>query len=262
MGVQCLPFSKSKMTRPSLIVRLQVELMRRIAPPVPLPLQTLYDEKSKLAMLLGNDFLQSLRGLVVLDFGCGYGLETIEMAKAGARLAIGLEIEEELLAAARRNAEQAGVGDRCQFVSQAQGPVDRVISLDCFEHYADPAQVLRTLFELLRPGGSLHVSFGPPWYHPKGMHLNELPPWTHVFCGEEAVLRWRQLMRGGNALTYAEVGLNRMTVARFVRLIRASHFEIELLRVMPIQPLRWVHNRLTREFTTSVVQCALRKPAK
>jgi SAM-dependent methyltransferase len=248
------------MSQPSFSTRLQVELLRRIAPPVPLPLQTVYDGKSKLAVLLGDDFLKSVRGLTVLDFGCGYGLETIELAKAGTALAIGLEIDENLLSAARRNAEQAGVSHLCRFISHPELPVDRVISLDCFEHYADPVLVFRTIFDLLRPGGLLHVSFGPPWFHPRGCHLHELPPWTHVFFSEEAVVRWRQLMRGGNATTYAELGLNQMTVGRFVKLAKQSGFEVHFLRVAPIRPLRWFHNRLTREFTTSVVQCALRKP--
>jgi 2-polyprenyl-3-methyl-5-hydroxy-6-metoxy-1,4-benzoquinol methylase len=244
------------------MTRLQVEILRRIAPTTPLPMHTVYDGKSKLAILLGKDFLTGIRGLTVLDFGCGYGLETIEMAKAGAKLAIGLEIEEPLLAAARRNAEQAGVANRCQFVSRTTEPVDRVISLDCFEHYADPVAILQMIFNLLRPGGELHVSFGPPWFHPRGCHLHELPPWTHVFFSEESILRWRQLMRHDNALTYAEIGLNQMTVSRFVKLAKQSGFEIQFLRIVPIRPLRWLHNRLTREFTTSVVQCALRKPAK
>src|SRR5579864_6186159 len=137
------------MSQPSLLTRMQVEMLRRIAPPVPLPLTTIYQGKSKVTALLGEDFLRSVRGLTVLDFGCGYGLEVIEMAKAGARLAIGLEIEEELLEAARRNADAAGVGGVCQFVSRTSEPADVVVSLDCFEHYADPAQVLRLIFELL-----------------------------------------------------------------------------------------------------------------
>ena len=248
------------MGQPSLLTRLQVGVLRRIAPPVPLPLETVYDGKSKLTMLLGKEFLNGVRGLTALDFGCGYGLEVIEMAKAGARLAIGLEIEEELLAKARQNAEAAGVADRCRFVERVADPVDLVVSLDCFEHYADPASVLQTIFAMLRPGGKFHVSFGPPWYHPRGMHLNELPPWTHVFCSEEAVVRWRRLMRGGEASTYAELGLNQMTVRRFLRLLSQSGFEVEYLRVVPIRPLRLLHNRLTREFTTSVVQCIARRP--
>jgi hypothetical protein len=89
----------------------------------------------------------------------------------------------------------------------------------------------------------------------------ELYPWTHILFSEEAVLRWRQLMRGGKALHYGEIGLNQMTVARFLQLLDRSDFRVVTLRVIPIRPLRWLHTRLTREFTTSVVQCWLEKPA-
>jgi SAM-dependent methyltransferase len=243
----------------SMFTRLQVGILRRIAPPVPLPLKTVYDGKSKLAMCFGPEFLNGCRGKTVVDFGCGNGLEVIELAKAGAELVIGIEIDECLLTSARQNAAQAGVGDRCLFVPHPDRPVDMVVSLDCFEHYADPVTVLRTVYAMLRQNGIFQVSFGPPWYHPWGEHLIELPPWAHVFFSESAVVRWRQLMRGGDATSYAEIGLNQMKVAHFERLAVQSGFEIDSLEVVPIKPLRWIHNRFTREFTTSVVRAVLRK---
>ena len=245
---------------PSFLTRLQVGILRRIAPPVPAPLKTVYDGQSKLAMCFGEEFLKSVRGKTVVDFGCGNGLEVIELAKAGVEQVIGVEIDENLLVTARQNAAQAGVADRCQFVPRPDGLVDMVISLDCFEHYADPMQILQAVHAMLRPNGIFQVSFGPPWYHPWGEHLVELPPWTHVCFSEEAVVRWRQLMRGGDATTYADLGLNQMKVARFERLLAQSGFQIDSLKVVPIRPLRWLHNRFTREFTTSVVRAVLRKP--
>ncbi|MGO9097432.1 MAG: hypothetical protein ACLQGV_19705 [Bryobacteraceae bacterium] len=64
--------------------RTQVRLLKLIAPPVPKPLSSVYDGKSKLSMTFGPDFLPLLRGLVVVDFGCGNGLEALEMAAGGA----------------------------------------------------------------------------------------------------------------------------------------------------------------------------------
>ena len=48
-----------------------------------------------------------------------------------------------------------------------------------------------------------------------------------------------------------------MTVRRFERLIEESPLRAEDLEVVPIRKLRPIANRLTREFTTSVVRCHL-----
>jgi len=240
-------------------VPLQVRILRALAEPVPLPMATVYDGKSKIATLLGKDLLSFVKDKIVIDFGCGYGWETIELAKAGAKRVIGLEINPDCLVAATENAREAGEAETCQFCERTDELADVVISLDCFEHYEDPGAILDSIRGLLKPGGALLTSWGPPWYHPRGMHLNELPPWTHIFFAEEAVLRWRQLMRGGAATAYSEVGLNQMTVSRFEKLAALSGLRIESLKAVPIRPLRLIHNRWTREFTTSIVQCKLIK---
>ena len=74
-----------------------------------------------------------------------------------------------------------------------------------------------------------------------------------------ALIRWRNDLRDDRPATFAEAGLNRMTVGRFERLVAASEFEVERLDVVPIRRVARFHNRLTREFFTSVVRSRLRK---
>ena len=66
-------------------------------------------------------------------------------------------------------------------------------------------------------------------------------------------------MRDDGATSYAECGLNRMTVRRFERMVLNSRFHVEFMRPVPIRKLKPLHNRFTREFITAVVQCRLRK---
>ena len=75
----------------------------------------------------------------VLDFGCGNGGDTVEIAQHGAKRVIGLDIRESVLENGRRTAREAGVADRCVFATEAPQQVDVVVSVDGFEHYADPA---------------------------------------------------------------------------------------------------------------------------
>src|SRR5262249_39554659 len=146
----------------------------------------------------------------------------------------------------------------CRFQQSWNEPVDVIFSVDCFEHFADPAAVLRHMRTLLRPDGSVLVSFGPPWKHPLGGHLYSVFPWAHLLFPDAALGQWRSTFKTDGARTIEESGLNRMTVRRFERLVADSPFEVEDFEAAPIRRLRRVANRLTREFTTSVVRCRLR----
>lgn len=74
-----------------------------------------YSTKSKIDILLGEQFIDRIKGKTVIDFGCGFGDEAIEMATRGARKVIGLDIREEVLLSARQKAQQVGIDDRCVF---------------------------------------------------------------------------------------------------------------------------------------------------
>jgi len=86
-------------------------------------------------------------------------------------------------------------------------------------------------------------------------------PWAHLLFTEEALLRWRSAFKSDGAKRFSEVagGLNQMTIARFETLVAASGFAFGEFELIPIRKLRPVHNRRTREFTTSRVRCRLVK---
>ncbi|HEX8817051.1 MAG TPA: class I SAM-dependent methyltransferase [Terriglobales bacterium] len=224
-----------------------------------------YQNRSKMEALLGADVFERLRDKIVIDFGCGYGDQTIEIARRGAKLAIGLDIREEVLG----NAREKAVGDpRVVFMTPERCPqraADYVISLDSFEHFANPAMMLEQMYTLLGPGGVLLSSFGPPWRHPLGGHTFSVFPWAHLLMNQGSLCRWynRTLNKtnGREIMRFEEVsgGLNRMTIARFRALVAASRFSEASVTPVPIRKLRYFHNPLTREFTTAVMKCELKK---
>lgn len=220
-----------------------------------------YVGQSKLAVLLGPSVWDELRGRTVLDFGCGYGTESVEMARRGAARVIGLDIQEDKLAAARERAAAAGVADRCEFVRTVSTPVDVIVSLDGFEHFDDPAGVLEHMRGLLAPDGRILISFGPTWFHPYGGHLFSVFPWAHLVFSEGALMRWRSEFKTDGARRFQEVagGLNGMTIARFERLVKASGLDVEGLRAVPIRRLRSLCAGPGRELFSSVVRCRLRR---
>lgn len=246
-------------------IDIQYRILKQISPQAPGYLSgAVYAGKSKIKALIGEQALDECRGKVVVDFGCGDGHEAIELAQNGAVQVIGIDNREQALRRARENARQAGVQDVCLFCAEGiHSDADAIISLDSFEHYEDPGAILQIMYDLLKPGGAVYASFGPTWYHPLGGHLFSVFPWAHLIFSERALVRWRSDLRSDGATRFGEVegGLNGMTIARFERLVRCSPFVIESMETRPIRRLRLMHNRLTREFTTSSVCCKLLKPA-
>jgi SAM-dependent methyltransferase len=218
---------------------------------------TAYIGRSKLEVLLGPRIWDHTRDKDVLDFGCGPGSEAVEIAEHGARHVIGIDLRQRWLDLGIEHAAARGVADRCTFAPEWSDPVDLIVSLDSFEHFADPAGVLAHMRGLLRPGGKVLAAFGPTWYHPLGGHIYSVFPFSHLLFSERALVRWRALHKSDAATTIEESGLNKMTIRRFIQLVEASPLRFASFELLPIRPLRLIANRLTREFTTAAVRCVM-----
>lgn len=218
-----------------------------------------YEGVSKIETLLGKRIWEETRDKVVIDFGCGDGDDAVEIARRGAKRVIGVDIREHALARARRTATARGVSDRCLFTTRTDEKADVILSIDAFEHFDDPAEVLRIMRRLLKDGGCVIAVFGPTWYHPLGGHLFSVFPWSHLIFTEKSLIRWRSDFKTDGATRFceAEGGLNQMTISRFESIVAASDFRFTEFESVPIRKLRPVANRLTREFTTAIVRCKL-----
>jgi ubiquinone/menaquinone biosynthesis C-methylase UbiE len=244
--------------------RIQYWLLRRLYPSDPDHLTgNAYVGRSKLKALLGDDIFGRLRGKTAVDFGCGYGDQTIELAQNGVGMAVGLDVRDSVLESARNKSrglknitftKPEDLKPRYEFA-------DAIISLDAFEHFEDVPGVLREMHALLKPGGMLLASFGPPWKHPLGGHAFSPFPWAHLLLSEAALCQWYSETKNTRVSRFGDVsgGLNQMTVAHFEALAHSSSFETVRITPVPIRKLRRLHSRLTREYTTAVVTCELRK---
>ncbi len=210
-------------------------------------------------------FIELIQGKTVLDFGCGLGWQAVAMAKRGAGRVVGLDIRD--LTAAAANARQAGCAERVSFTNRLSPDelFDVVISCSSFEHFSDPGDILRQMRETTRPGGVVIITFAEPWYSPHGSHMNFFAkiPWVNLLFTERSVMEARSHFRSDGAQHYEQVkgGLNRMTIARFERLIRASGLKIDFLKVYPVKNLPAIGRMpIFRELLTGAATCILRKP--
>jgi arsenite methyltransferase len=105
-------------------------------------------------------------GEVVLDLGSGGGIDVILSAKrvGPAGIAYGLDMTDEMLGLAQRNAREAGVANAhflkgvIEAVPLPAGSVDVVISNCVINLSVDKPAVLMEMARVLRPGGRIGVS--------------------------------------------------------------------------------------------------------
>ncbi len=105
----------------------------------------------------------ALAGLRILDVGCGAGLASEALVRAGATV-IGLDAAPDALAAARTHAAAGGLaidyrdGAPEDLLAAGEAPFDAVLALEVIEHVADRRAFCRHLAALVRPGGAVFLS--------------------------------------------------------------------------------------------------------
>ncbi|MDO8467399.1 MAG: methyltransferase domain-containing protein [Nanoarchaeota archaeon] len=221
---------------------------------------------SKLRRVFPN-FLAEIRGKRVLDYGCGYGTETIGLALNGAKYIAGLDINERFLEVARKNSNELSLSERMLFFSgpneELKEGFDIVLSHNSMEHFSDPYKTTEDMKDFLKPGGQMYISFGPLWLSPRGSHMDFTEiPWVNVLFDEETVMRVRSKYKDDGAKKYEEVrgGLNKMTVHKFEKLIEGSQLEVIYMKYDCIKRLNFLASiPLAREFLINNVGCILKK---
>lgn len=104
-----------------------------------------------------------LRDRQVLDVGCGGGLFSEALARAGAQVTA-IDLAPELVKVARLHTLESGVKVDYQvkaveaLAEERPGTFDAVACMEMLEHVPDPAAIVAACATLLRPGGRLFLS--------------------------------------------------------------------------------------------------------
>jgi ubiquinone/menaquinone biosynthesis C-methylase UbiE len=105
----------------------------------------------------------------LLDVGCGNGANTVMFADLVGQI-VGVDIEPQRVAEARRVAEEMGISNiEYMTYDGAELPFpdrcfDHVTSFDVLEHVEDEALTLREMRRVLAPTGKLSISVPNKWY--------------------------------------------------------------------------------------------------
>jgi len=148
-----------------------------------------------------------LSGSKVLDIGCGGGILTEALAKAGAH-ATGIDLSKDSIEAARIHASQQGLNIDYRYENVEDtaaghaGEFDAITCMEMLEHVPEPGKVIDACSRLLKPGG--HAFFSTINRTPKALImvifggeyiLRLLPRGTHTYSKlirPEELKRWAQ----------------------------------------------------------------------
>ncbi len=179
----------------------------------------LQDQASTLVELLHSDTTYP-EGSCVLEAGCGVGAQTVTLASNSPKALItSIDVSEASVVAARKAVQAAGINNVA--LRQADifrlpfppGSFDHVFVCFVLEHLAQPAEALRALHSVLKPGGTVTViegDHGSAYFYPDSEYARRA-----VRCQVEL-----QARASGNALIgralyplLTEVGFNQIHVS-------------------------------------------------
>jgi SAM-dependent methyltransferase len=216
------------------------------------------------------DFMGIIVGKEILDVGCGTGYQSVALARGGAKYVLGIDKNQKVLKKAQDLARELGLGEQVEFADKLEdrfrGRFDIVISQNSMEHFGDPVSALSEMKTALNQDGKLLITFGPPWFSPHGSHMpfpNKIP-WVNILFSERTVMNVRACFRDDGAARYEEVesGLNKMTVAKFERIISDSGMKIQYRRYDCVKGLNFLGKPpLIRELFINFISCVLTKCA-
>jgi len=179
--------------------------------------------------------LMTLRGLKILDIGCGYG-GAIECLKKENQIT-GIELNKDRASFAKgyfKDAKNVQIVNTDIFKFDLKNNYyDLIIAADVFEHISDPYKLIELIYDSLKIGGYCYVCF-TPYNGIWGSHTElYIPiPYVHKVLSNKVVTKIIKKLGDYNNVINASfvidqfLSLNKLTVNQFKEKVFNSNLEI------------------------------------
>lgn len=216
-----------------------------------------------------------LKNKTVLDFGCGHGALCVDIAKSGAKIVNGIDLEENLLKFAKDNLKEnyKDLKDKIKFdkldiiKDETEQKFDLIVTKDTFEHTLNLPEVLKKMHELLNIGGKVYVGFGPLYNFYNGDHgrTEMYLPWFHLLFSEKFIINRINKKNDLQINRIQDLGLSKYSLSEYKNFFDNSKFKLKYYKTnQSDHPVSFLFNKLSklkifREYCTYNIYCILEK---
>ncbi len=199
--------------------------------------------------------IPDFRNKTVVDYGCGYGYDSLFAFQNGAKHVYCLEISETRLKHSEELHTSHGFGNATYIdntnVSELprkikNETVDIIFSRDVIEHVSFPFDVLDSMYSIIKPEGEVYIGFSPFYKSPYGPHFRSKCkyPWIHLIFSEKTILNvFKELCGLSKSInSYQDIegsGVNKLSYFDYKRMIDSFKWkrEIDLTNRFQKRPL-------------------------
>lgn len=188
-------------------------------------------------------------GMNVCEIGSAEGGVIFAFAEEGANYCLATDIAENRLVAGAKIASQMGqniVFKRHDILAEQipqewKGKFDIVLLRDVIEHLDAPDVALTNIRELLRPNGTVFITF-PPYFSPFGGHQHLLQnfwgkiPYIH-WLPEKFFYRLIQTGRRPDVEEVARLKRNKFSVGKFLSAVEKSGLKLYVKKYFILRPV-------------------------
>ena len=230
-------------------------------------------ENKKFWKRLGG--MPDFKDKTILDFGCGHGALSIEIAQSGAKKVIGIDVNNELIEIAKQNLKEnySTLHKKIDFKKldilneEIVSNFDYIVSKDTFEHTLKLDQVLSKMYNKLNQNGQALLGFGPLYNFYNGDHgrTGAILPWFHLIIPEKFLIKKINKKGKIKINSIEELGLSKYSYKQYKKFFNETNFKIHYFKTnFSDHPFSFIFNilrhiKFLEEYCTYNIYCILKK---